>query len=260
MSLGHQTLFPTHVFRANVREELGERFFDTLSGIATKKYLEFRKQHLAAGERRGEQLRETQVNDAFFQFQETHEPSLLNDPDARRKWPELYETDEFKKFLEVARNASIAYLEQVGAQVSADEMRRSWVIAWTAVYPTDLNTKGRHGWHTHQESIVSGVLYVNPKNTPILFADPRGAPPIEDYEQYKLDDLLFEPKAPFDEPHQVFAQQGDVVVFPSWLVHKVPPPIIDSGGGFRVAYPFNFHLGPRDGTLWDGWERTAMPR
>lgn len=258
MALGRKSIFPTHMFRTNVRDELGDHFFDTLSEIATAKYMEFRRQHLADAKKRGETLKETQVNDAFFQFQETHEPSLLKNRQARQKWPELYETDEFKRFLRVARDASIAYLQQTGAPHTAGELERSWVIAWTAVYPTDLGTQGRHGWHTHQESVVSGVLYVNPKNTPILFADPRGAPPIEDYEQYRADDLLYEPKAPFDEPHQVFAQMGDIVVFPSWLVHKVPPPMIDSGGGFRVAYPFNFHLGAREGTLWDGWERTAF--
>merc|ERR1712045_349802 len=114
-------------------------------------------------------------NDAFFQFQETHEHAL-DKPEIIQRWPQLYNSEEFQTFKEIARNASLAYLRHSGVEVTQEEIQRSWTIMWTAVYPQISKTEARHGWHTHQESIVSGVLYAaNPRQTQILFADPRGA-------------------------------------------------------------------------------------
>lgn len=260
---GREIVFPTYIYRTNLLRELGRPFFEKLSETAGSKYSEFRKSHIQRyksehGNLDG--LRESQINDAFFQFQETHERALRDNPETQQRWPELYGSEEFEKLLVVARNASLAYLRHTGTEVTPEEVASSWIILWTAVYPQDPITKGRHGWHTHQESVVSGVLYANPRRTPLLFADPRGAPPIQDYEQYRADDLLFEPKAPFDAHYQFFAEQGDLVLFPSWLVHKVPPPMGTGSAGFRVVFPFNFHLGTgrrSRGTIWDGWERTV---
>ena len=68
--------------------------------------------------------------------------------------------------------------------------------------------------------------------------------------------MNFEPKAPFHKPFMVFAKPGDLVLFPSWLLHKVPP---HKGKDHRVVFPFNFHLGTtKPGQIvWDGWARTA---
>jgi len=261
LSAGREILFPTYVYRTNIMDEVGAGFFDKLSRISSAKYSEFRRKHLQKLQKQGgssEDVMETIINDAFFQFQETHEHSFRHQ-DVRDKWPELYGSEEFQQLLQLARRASIAYLRQSGAKVSKKEVESGWLIMWTAVYPQDPLSQGRHGWHTHQESVVSGVFYAHPQQTPLLFADPRGAPPIEDYEQYRASDLLFEPKAPFDAHYQFFAGQGELVLFPSWLVHKVPPPMLDSKDGFRVVFPFNFHLGSggRPGNIWDGWERTV---
>ena len=49
-----------------------------------------------------------------------------------------------------------------------------------------------HFFHAHQESVVSGVLFLQVPSpaSPMTFGDPRGMPPAEDFEQFQhLGDL-----------------------------------------------------------------------
>ena len=67
-----------------------------------------------------------------------------------------------------------------------------------------------------------GVIYADPVDTPLLFADPRGTGNAAELEMDTRTDFGFEPKAPFDDIIPIFMQPGDVIVFPPWLTHKVP--------------------------------------
>eukprot|EP00971_Amphidinium_carterae_P201383 3996153-Amphidinium_carterae.1 len=62
------------------------------------------------------------------------------------------------------------------------------LILWTAVYPQSKKPETiTHFYHAHQESIVSFVLYAAAPSptTPLIIADPRGAPPVEDFEWFQ---------------------------------------------------------------------------
>jgi predicted 2-oxoglutarate/Fe(II)-dependent dioxygenase YbiX len=61
--------------------------------------------------------------------------------------------------------------------------------------------------HTHPNHLVSGVYYVRtpPEGAPLVLSDPRGRFP------------------PFDETVTLRPAPGDLVLFPSWLTHEVPP-------------------------------------
>merc|ERR1719229_163727 len=94
------------------------------------------------------------------------------------------------------------------------------VSLWAAVY---LGDGSRHGQHAHQNSFSSCVVYLRMglPQTPIKFLDPRGAPPLNDYEQH-LAEHDFEPTAPFHHSAHFYPDEGDLVCFPSWLIHEVP--------------------------------------
>mmetsp|Transcript_68408 Transcript_68408/g.157127 ORF Transcript_68408/g.157127 Transcript_68408/m.157127 type:complete len:309 (+) Transcript_68408:562-1488(+) len=259
-TMDKQVLFPTVIFKADLKKALGQEFPETLAKLAVDKYKKFRD----ATRKRDPRVTEANVNNEFFNWQET-DPSSWNTSEAKKKWGSFYQSPEMRGYSKIARAAAVQYLRRLGTDVTPDELEKSWLVMWAAVYPPQQETseepkrRARHGYHTHQESVVSGVLYVKtqPGFTPMTFADPRGAPPIEDYEQYQHDDDGFEPKAPFHRTHMVFPEPGELVLFPSWLVHKVPP---HSSTEWRVAIPFNFHLGSKQAgaTVWDGWARTSM--
>ena len=80
------------------------------------------------------------------------------------------------------------------------------MVLWAAVY---LSDGGRHGYHVHQGSLSSCVFYARAAagKTPIMFIDPRGAPPTHDYEQH-LGERDFEPIAPFHHNYNFFAEAG----------------------------------------------------
>ena len=121
---------------------------------------------------------------------------------------------------------------------------------WAAVYETGTV----HSHHVHQASVVSAVYYSrtggsdNP-GTPIVFSDPRGAPPAQSYEQFE-GGHDFEPTAPFHHQLNYFPSEGELVLFPSWLVHKVPG---HAGDQHRVSWPFNWQSDD-----WGAWGTTVV--
>lgn len=77
------------------------------------------------------------------------------------------------------------------------------VSLWTSIH---LNGTF-HQAHHHEGNILSGVLYlrVPEASGKLVFEDPRGALP------------------PFGRTHRIAPVVGDLVLFPSWLVHRVEP-------------------------------------
>eukprot|EP01048_Picozoa_sp_COSAG05_P016208 COSAG05_NODE_2058_length_3629_cov_11.238810_2_plen_615_part_00 len=118
-----------------------------------------------------------------------------------------------------------------------------------------------HGEHTHANAICSGALYVSvPRNTstsPIIFSDPRGSWALSREGGPWRPTMLFtgsspgQPLAPFHQQYQLVPQAGELVIFPSWLMHSVQP---QQGKETRIAYSFNV-VGK---TFMDAWARTAV--
>uniref|UniRef100_A0A7S1L046 JmjC domain-containing protein n=1 Tax=Alexandrium catenella TaxID=2925 RepID=A0A7S1L046_ALECA len=146
------------------------------------------------------------------------------------------------------REALLEHAAKTGYPLTEEDKRSVHVVMWAAVY---LNDGGRHGYHVHQSSLSSCVFYAKapPGKTPIMFVDPRGAPPTHDYEQH-LGEHDFEPVAPFHHNYHFFAEAGDLVCFPSWLVHRVPSHFEEEP---RVAFPANL----QSNAAWDAWYRSA---
>jgi len=205
------------------------------------------------------------VNNNFFSTQDTNPESAIRQPNS---WPELYTSREYKEWAEVTRGICTSFVNKMGVPLTEEEAKQMEVVTWAAVYPEQqADDPVTHYYHAHQESIVSFVLYVRmpEPTTPLTISDPRGAPPIEDFEWFQeKGDLGVDGEPPFHRPAEFFADEGDVLIFPSFAIHKVPPHI---GHGTRVVFPSNCHLpkkprqlesaaGGRESPL-DGWERIA---
>merc|ERR1712232_966230 len=223
-------IFPTLITQVNVGEFFGKAFSETLANKAIKKYRAFTNQMKKQGK-----TDPNDINDAFFTAQS-------------RNWPELHNSKEYKQLADFLQKALVEHATKSGYPIATKDLSKTHMSLWSAVY---LEDGGRHGYHVHQSSISSCVFYAKapPGKTPIMFIDPRGAPPTNDYEQH-LGERDFEPTAPFHHNYQFFAEAGDLVCFPSWLVHRVPSHYEDES---RVAFPANL----QDDASWDAWYRSA---
>jgi len=241
--LGFQlrSLFPTRVLHTNVLSELPPGFEQRLSDLCVRKYGEFATRFPG--------IDPNDLNDKFFSYQITSEKQL-QDPAAQRVWPEMYhDSEDFKLLLRLMSGALKNFLPATGlAPLPGDDQDYATVL-WAAVYP---GNGGRHGYHVHQNSISSCVLYLRTAGatTPITFVDPRGAPPLDDYERH-VKERDWEPVAPFHHSEYFFPEAGDLVCFPSWLVHTVPSHWENTT---RVAFAANLQAGKP----WDSWHRTVV--
>mmetsp|Transcript_16797 Transcript_16797/g.38922 ORF Transcript_16797/g.38922 Transcript_16797/m.38922 type:complete len:474 (-) Transcript_16797:24-1445(-) len=235
-------IFPTLITTVNVRKHMGSAFADRLADIAMAKYRSFTKEKKAKGVHDP-----NDINDKFFSSQATGEGQHKS-KQAQKFWPELYNSPEYTKLMELMRGALFEHAAKSGYPVPDYAKKQASVVLWSAVY---LSDGGRHGYHVHQGSITSCVFYARcPEGkTPIMFIDPRGAPPTHDYEQH-LGERDFEPVAPFHHNYNFFAEPGDIVCFPSWLVHRVPAHFEEDP---RVAFPANLQAD----ASWAPWYASA---
>jgi len=228
-SITVRPLFPTLITSVNVIQHFGSSFAKKLADVAVAKYRAF-----SAARKKEGMLDPNDINDRFFNSQ-SH-------------WPELHRLKEYKQLQDFLLAALIAHAEKTGYPLSEKDKAGAHISMWAAVY---LEDGGRHGYHVHQGSLSSCVFYAKapPGKTPIMFIDPRGAPPIHDYEQH-LGERDFEPMAPFHHNYHFFAEAGDLVCFPSWLVHRVPSHFEHEA---RVAFPANLQADK----YWDTWYRSS---
>ena len=93
------------------------------------------------------------------------------------------------------------------------------IFMWASVHDSCMS----HLAHTHPNTTVSGVYYVSvpPGSGDLIFEDPRGALP------------------PFGNRHIVKPRAGQVVLFPSWLVHAVAPSCGLAADNPRISLSFN---------------------
>jgi|SRR6478735_922432 len=97
-----------------------------------------------------------------------------------------------------------------------------------------LDTGGRQAMHNHANSFISGVVYLtptHPSSQTVFMRSPGGH------------DFLFKNDHPGMTPNEFCAdkwispppQPGDMVLFPSYLMHAVPP----NQGERRITLSFN---------------------
>jgi hypothetical protein len=109
-------------------------------------------------------------------------------------------------------------------------------IGWSVkeMWVNVLDTGGRQAMHNHANSFISGVLYLTPTHPDaqtVFMKSPGGT----DF-AFKNDHARMTP-GPFSAEQWVSPapQPGDMVLFPSYLMHAVPP----NPGERRISLAFN---------------------
>ena len=93
---------------------------------------------------------------------------------------------------------------------------------WVSVHHDD----SKHEQHAHFDAALSAVYYISvpPGAPPIIFHDPRGLSP---YPALHMPHSV--PAPPFSNKFVHYPSEGELLIFPSWLLHSVEHP--DGGGG-----------------------------
>lgn len=109
-------------------------------------------------------------------------------------------------------------------------------IAWSVkeMWVNVLDTGGRQAMHNHANSFVSGVLYLtptHPESQTVFMKSPGGS----DF-SFRNDHARMTP-SPYSADKWISPapQPGDLVLFPSYLMHAVPP----NPGERRITMAFN---------------------
>jgi len=109
-------------------------------------------------------------------------------------------------------------------------------IGWSVkeMWVNVLDTGGRQAMHNHANSFVSGVVYLtptHPDSQTVFMKSPGG----HDF-AFKNDHAKMTPSAfSADKWVSPAPQPGDLVLFPSYLMHAVPP----NPGERRISMAFN---------------------
>eukprot|EP01032_Pedospumella_encystans_P008393 gene8393-9970_t len=124
----------------------------------------------------------------------------------------------------------IQYLQECHQNEAAEALRtrpdyEQNMHIWSSVHAND----SFHSAHHHQDASISGILYITtpPGSGAVVFNDPRGQLP------------------PFGKSLQIVPKVGELILFPSWLVHSVLPTMATQP---RISVSFNY-LG--------SWETTS---
>lgn len=82
------------------------------------------------------------------------------------------------------------------------------------------------GYHGHDYSFLTGIVYLTPQNTGLILHDPRmnAARGFPDQFRQQFEDVTIVPES------------GDVVIFPSYVYHST---MVHNGMQPRVVMPFN---------------------
>lgn len=131
------------------------------------------------------------------------------------------------------------------------------MVVWASVHRGDSS----HPLHVHEDALVSGVFYASVPSgaAELIFSDPRGVSP---YAVAGGGEGVSAPAVsppPFDQEHRVQPTQGDLLLFPPWLPHRVE----DGGHGAAQAPPEVAAFDPSSCrvsvsfNVLGGWQATA---
>jgi uncharacterized protein (TIGR02466 family) len=205
-----------------------------ITALVTEKYASLEAYLRGRGGGKAVALRD--LNDAFFKWQ------MRALSDERRVislrlctgWHELGHLPGFAALCGHVRTVLRALMAQTGTAPALGASED--IYAWASHHGRGSSHRG----HTHGDSLWSAVYYtaVPPGSGAIRFYDPRGSidggPDLETRQGWA-------PKAPFLHWHEVRPRAGDLVIFPSWLLHEVRPSYGDPQAGAppRVSIAFN---------------------
>ena len=163
----------------------------------------------------------TAVNNEFFKRQTDHFR------ETKAHLPCFEEEPAFAELQEAMRSAIRAYLEGHGiGSDAAAELSDGEMYLWASVHAAGST----HPPHVHSDSCVSAVFYasVDEESGAIVFDDPRGKTPfdhlvrVENQLRYGMPVAVQSPP-PFHRKYQHRPRDGELVLFPPWIIHQVVP-------------------------------------
>ena len=187
------------------------------------------------------------INNEFFKYQGAYlrnKTHTLNDDlfVLNGGWNELEQSHSFKQLKEYIYKCILLFFkDSIKSEHELDILISKHLNAycWISIHLND----SYHPSHTHADSIVSGVYYIRvPSNNShkISFQDPKG---IDLYNPESTFDVR---PPPFDNEFEIEPSEGDLILFPSWLPHRVVPPQnpstqnnIDITNTSRLSLAFN---------------------
>ena len=101
-----------------------------------------------------------------------------------------------------------------------------------------MSGSSAHPSHTHPNSVLSGILYLNTNDTcaPIIFKDPRPYSKVIDYKQIPQYNNI-----PCLNPSfTIKPKTGMVLMWPAWLEHEVP--LAPDANDNRITLVFNLGI------------------
>lgn len=163
------------------------------------------------------------ISDIFYFYQIEMYDILMNDTCSNNtcklqqsKFKEIKKM--YMKIIEVFESSIEHYL--LSNDLPSIEFDSKKVSLWSSIH---LNGTF-HQAHHHDGNVISGILYLRttPNSGKLVFEDPRGSLP------------------PFGCTHRITPVEGDLILFPSWLVHLVEPTISTAP---RISLSFNYGNG-----------------
>jgi hypothetical protein len=152
-----------------------------------------------------------------------------NNSSANLSHTEMLRPQDNPLFVEAAA-AIVPKLVDFGALLFGERIGWSIKEMWVNV----LDTGGRQAMHNHANSFISGVAYLtetDPSSCTVFMKSPGGT----DF-SFRNDHAGMTP-GPFSADKWISPRPapGDLVLFPSFLMHAVPP----NAGGRRITLSFN---------------------
>jgi len=152
----------------------------------------------------------------------------------------LHLLDDFAELVQAIGLAS----KQVMDFLAVDSDGFEITGCWANMSPPGVGHRGHH----HSNNYLSGVYYVqaSPGADTISFSDPR-------FQVEQIVPRFKEQNAHNATAHSLQVVPGRLVIFPSWLVHRVP---VNESDELRVSIAFNVMLSDFNATLstprWSG--------
>jgi len=198
--------YMTPVYRVNLKSKLGEDTAPQLNRMISDIVLNVYESVTKENEEKMKDWDEQEVNHFFFKWQTEHDG-----------WSLIGNQPEWEMLSGTINGTIDYYLSLLGKDQEFLGARSQDTYFWATVNKQGIG----HDAHDHIECLLSGVYYpkVPGDAGQIMFQDPRGT------------------RWPFNRNvFYIKPEEGDVILFPSWLIHTVLP---TEGGDARVSIPFN---------------------
>eukprot|EP01006_Ploeotia_vitrea_P061340 TRINITY_DN77829_c0_g1_i1.p1 TRINITY_DN77829_c0_g1~~TRINITY_DN77829_c0_g1_i1.p1 ORF type:complete len:268 (+),score=13.76 TRINITY_DN77829_c0_g1_i1:19-822(+) len=208
-------LFAVPIYRRNILSVIGREYNNVLSSHALAAFASFSEHKKEPTE---------MINHLFFRHQLSQ--GLLKFGSGLQQ---LQNEPAFNALRDEMRATAQQYLNQHCVS-NPQDISEKFLYSWASVQPASCGHF--HAPHVHSDSMVCGVYYskMPEGSSDLVFHDPRGTSPLNPEAESTL---------PFHTTYTVEGlQEGDLVLFPPWLVHSVPASDLHAGEN-RIAFPFN---------------------